>query len=67
MGLGLVLYTKLGEVLGVETPASRAFVAMGSIISGVDYMSENGDVLARLGLEGLDRDGIVAYLATGER
>jgi opine dehydrogenase len=67
IGLGLVLYSKLGEVLGVETPAARAFVAIGSQISDVDYMEENGDVLVRLGIDGLSKEQLLEYLETGVR
>ncbi len=65
MGLGLVLYCKLGEVLGVATPTADAFVRMGSALSGIDYFEENGDVLAKLGIDGLERGGLTRYLETG--
>ena len=65
MGLGLVLYQKLGEVLGVPTPASDSFVRIGRTLSGVDYYQTNGDILAVLGIEGLDRQALAAYLESG--
>lgn len=65
IGLGLVLYCKLGEALGVETPTADAFVRMGRALSGIDYYVENGDVLQRLGIDGLDREALAAYLETG--
>lgn len=65
MGLGLVLYAKLGEVLGVDTPTSRAFVGIGSQVSDVDYFAKNADVLAQLGIDGLSKDQLLDYLETG--
>lgn len=65
MGLGLVLYTKLGAVLGVETPVSEAFVRMGGALSGIDYFEKNGDILSVLGIAGLRGDALAAYLASG--
>lgn len=67
MGIGLVLYGKLGKVLGVPTPTADAFVHIGSVITGVDYARVNGDILERLGIDGLDRTALIAYLETGRR
>jgi opine dehydrogenase len=66
IGLGLVLYCKLGEVLGVGTPVSDAFVRMGRAISGIDYFERNGDILERLGIAGLDPGALAAYLESGD-
>lgn len=65
MGMGLVLYCALGELLDVPTPTSRAVVRMGSIISGIDYFSEGSRTLDSLGLDGLSVDELKAYLETG--
>lgn len=66
IGLGLVLYCKLGEVLGVPTPVSDAFVRMGTAISGIDYFETNGAVLERLGIDGLDPAALNSYLLSGD-
>ena len=42
----------------------RALTALASTMNGVDYLSE-GLTLERMGLAGLDRDGVRAYV-TGE-
>lgn len=65
IGLGLVLYCKLGDVLGVETPTAHAFVEIGSQISGVDYFEKNANVLGRLGIAGMDPKQLAAYLDSG--
>ena len=62
MGMGLVFYCSLGELLGVPTPVSRAIVAMGSIVTGVDYLAEGAKTLATLGLDGLSASELLAVL-----
>lgn len=67
IGLGLVLYTKLGALLDVPTPTARAFIAIGSAISDRAYLAEGEDMLDALGIDGLDVPALHAYLETGER
>ncbi len=62
IGMGLVLYCALGELLGVPTPVSRAFVVMGSTVSGVDYFARGAGLLASLGLAGMSVGEVKAYL-----
>ncbi|MDD5678571.1 MAG: NAD/NADP octopine/nopaline dehydrogenase family protein [Kiritimatiellae bacterium] len=65
IGFGLVLYTWLGERLGVPTPATRAIVAMGSLISGKDYLSQRDAIVRSLGIDGMTPQRLAAYLRTG--
>jgi opine dehydrogenase len=53
VGLGLVTYISLGQMLGVETPASRALVTLASIATGRGYMTEGRRTIEKLGLAGL--------------
>ena len=66
IGMGLVMLCSLGEFLQVPTPACRAFVQMGELISGVPYYAEGKRTLSALGLAGLDLPGLHKYLDTGE-
>ena len=66
IGMGLVLYCSLGELLGVPTPTSEAFVKMGSAISGVDYFAKKTRTATTLGLAGMSLSEIEHYLETGE-
>ena len=67
VGMGLVFYCRLGEQLGVPTPASRAVVQFASLLSGIDYLARGARTPATLGLDGLDADGIADYLRSGHR
>ncbi len=48
---GLVLFSSLGQALGVPTPTADALIQIASLISGRDYRAE-GRTLERLGLRG---------------
>lgn len=67
MGMGLVFFCSLGKVLGVPTPVSETIVRMGEAISGEAYFQKGARTVEALGLAGLDREGIRAYLDTGVR
>jgi len=60
---GLVPVAQLGDLLGVETPLIDAIVTLGSSVCGRDFWSE-GRGLDALGLDGLDRDEILASVRT---
>jgi opine dehydrogenase len=62
--LGLSLLVSVAELAGVTTPLAKAFLAIGGAICGEDFMKE-GRTLARLGLGGLDRDGLQTLLRRG--
>ena len=58
--------TLIGERLGVATPVIDAVINLAVAVTGDDYRT-TGWTLERLGLEGLDRDGILDFLETGRR
>ena len=45
------------------TRSDREFVA--EVVGAVDYFAANGDILARLGIDGLDAEQLRDYLLTG--
>jgi opine dehydrogenase len=57
-GYGLVPLLALASAAGVATPLAAALVELASALRGEDLRS-TGLTAARLGLEGLDRDGIL--------
>jgi opine dehydrogenase len=67
MGVGLVTFCALGELLDVPTPACQATVRFGSLISGRDYLGQGLRTLEKLGLAGLNIERLKSYLRTGER
>jgi opine dehydrogenase len=54
---GLVTWSELGRVSGVRTPAIDAVVQLASILNGRDHRA-TGRTLERLGLAGLDAEGL---------
>ncbi|MBM3957226.1 MAG: NAD/NADP octopine/nopaline dehydrogenase family protein [Gemmatimonadetes bacterium] len=56
VGLGLVTYVSLGEMLGVECPRTRGLVELASAVTGIDYLREGRRSAARLGLAGLSTE-----------
>lgn len=61
---GLVPMSELGKVLGVATPVIDSLITVASIANEEDYHI-TGRTLKRLGLEGLDRDQILAKVISG--
>ncbi|TEU13515.1 MAG: hypothetical protein E3J21_18470 [Anaerolineales bacterium] len=66
IGMGLVMFCSLGDLLNVPTPTCKAIVQIGSMISGIDYFAQGMRTLKTLGLEGLSVEEIKFYLETGE-
>ena len=67
MGLGLVTYASLGEMLGIPTPASRDVIARASAVTGRDYLTEGLRTAERLGLAGLTPEQRETLLQTPVR
>jgi len=59
VGYGLLLLTELGRVVGVATPTMDAIITLVSTVMGRDFRTENAISLEKLGLGGLDRDGLL--------
>jgi len=66
IGMGLVLFSSLGKMLGVPTPACEAVIRMGEILMDEDYTSKGLRTAESLGIAGLKLDQLHAYLETGE-
>src|SRR5262249_8386396 len=64
VAIGLSLLASVGELAGVETPLTRAFLSIGSAICGEDLRA-TGRTLASLGLAHFDAAGLKALLAEG--
>jgi len=65
---GLGLYCSLGTVLGVPTPTAAAVVQLSSIAcQAPDFVTHPTRTVATLGLEGLTKDEILAYMESGVR
>ena len=58
---GLVPRSQLGEVVGVPTPLIDGIVSIGAVVCQEDYW-QTGRTLDRLGLAGLDKDGILEVI-----
>lgn len=61
---GSTFLNSVGQAVGVDTPLARAFVAIASAINGADYAS-TGVTMERLGMAGLDAEGINKFLYEG--
>ncbi len=61
---GSVLYSTLGRVLGVPTPVSDGVTTVLAAATGVDYWS-TGRTEARLGIAGMGRPELIAYVRDG--
>jgi opine dehydrogenase len=62
--IGLTIYAQLGRQVGLEPVLMESVIHLTRALLGTDF----GDVprtLARCGLDGLDRDGILFYVTTG--
>jgi opine dehydrogenase len=60
-GYGLVPMLAFAEIGGVETPYARALVEVASVLRGEDVHASGLDA-GRLGIAGLDRDGLLALV-----
>lgn len=63
--IGLVCWSQLGEMLGVNTPLMKATIELGIAVSGVDYW-HTGRTLERCGIAGMTADQLGRYVHTGE-
>jgi opine dehydrogenase len=61
---GSVLYSTLGSVLGVPTPVSDGITTVLCAATGVDWWAA-GRTQERLGISGMDRNDLIAYVRDG--
>ena len=62
--LGLSLLVSVAELADVKTPLAQSFLAIGGAICEEDFM-RTGRTLSKLGLDGLDREGLLELLREG--
>lgn len=62
---GLVPLTEIGAAVGVAMPVTRGLIAVVGAVMGTDYRA-TGRTLERLGLTGLDADGMHRLARTGQ-
>ena len=60
-GYGLLPLTELARVAGVETPVADAMLRLADVCSGGELLAR-GLTAERMGIAGLDRDGLLARL-----
>ena len=63
---GLIPMRELGRAAGVSTPAIDAVIALAMILAGTDFAAD-ARTLARMGLTGLDADGVRRVVTEGFR
>jgi opine dehydrogenase len=63
---GMVLYSSIGDILDVPTPLCDGITSILSAVEQTDYWAI-GRTKEKMGLAGLDRDGLLYYVETGER
>jgi len=63
---GMVLYSAIGKIIGVPTPLSDGITTIFSVVEQTDYWALGRDA-KKLGIDGLDRKGLLHYLETAER
>lgn len=61
---GLVTYSSLGKMIGLETPTIDAVIQLFSVMNQVDYMSE-GRTVEKLGISGLNIRELNNFLYEG--
>jgi len=61
VGWGLVPWIHLARAFGVPVPTMEALTHVASLVNEIDYLDE-GLTLERMGLAGLDRDGMARYV-----
>ena len=62
---GQSLFLSLADTLGIEMPCTHALMVLAGVINKADYLSE-GMTLTDLGMGGMHRDQINAYLQAGK-
>lgn len=63
---GLVPWEAVAKVIGVEMPLTSGFIDIIGVVHGKDWRKE-GCGLDELGIEGMDKDTLLAYVRTGVR
>lgn len=64
--MGLVPMASLGDQLGVPVPMIRTTIDLGSYLLEKDFVGQ-GRTMERLGLAGLDAEGLLGFVTNGDR
>jgi opine dehydrogenase len=64
--IGLTIYAELGRQVGLAPVLMESVIHLTRALLGTDF-GDAPRTLARCGLAGLDRDGILAYVTTGQK
>ena len=64
-GIGLTVVCLLGEQLGLAMPTHRALIHLCGVMSGIDFFSACTRSPDRLGISGLDADGLRDFFSRG--
>ena len=64
---GLVTWSSLGNLIGVETPTIDAIITLISKLHKTDYFARGERTMEKLGLSGMTAEGINHYLEEGEK
>ena len=66
VGIGLVFFCSLGELLGVPMPNSKALVRIASTLTGIDYFQLARRTVESVGIAGLTLSQLKEYMRTGQ-
>jgi opine dehydrogenase len=64
VGFGLVPMYCLGQLVGVDMPATRAVIELSSLMRGVDYWNQ-GRTLSNMGLDAVPLNNLNSFLENG--
>ena len=64
--IGLTIYSQLGRQVGVETKLMESVINLAGALLGKDFEEERR-TLSRCGIEGISREALLTYVATGLR
>jgi opine dehydrogenase len=64
--IGLTVFSQLGRSVGLAPVLMESVIHLAGAVLGTDF-GDDRRTLSRCGIEGMDRDEILAYVTTGER
>ncbi|MFQ8690870.1 MAG: NAD/NADP octopine/nopaline dehydrogenase, partial [Blautia sp.] len=63
---GLVPWTAIADLVGVEMPLTNGFIDIINVVHGTDWRTE-GCGAEELGIAGMGKEEVLFYVKTGER
>jgi len=64
-GFGLLPFTVLASIAGVEVPIATSLLRIGQVLLGPDLVAQ-GRTAERMGIAGLDRNGLLSLVGAGD-